>query len=554
MIYDVMLVGSFVGFIAAWVWRRHSIREQALWLLAFAVLITAFIGFLEGRWQAVPAGGVGAVLLAILAIKRSRGPAPKAGLAWASGAGIALLSLASLIPIYLFPLFNLPEPTGQHPVGVRDFDLVDESRTMEAATGQPEGGGERQARKLFVRVWYPAAFIEDAEVRPYATRDEVAAVFEPLATAFRLPPFFFSHLTQVGTHSHVDAPALSATGGRLPVVFFSHGYGSYGSQNWVLMEELASHGYVVFAVTHTGDSAGVLFADGSTARAKPPEQPGDGGVALPPGLRKLIFGVSGDERFAGVVETAAADDPPSLQIKRSAPIWTADRQFIKATLSNGQGPASIADIVAAADFSRVAHMGMSFGGSTSGAVCLADPACVAAVNLDGGDYHYTTLGRTLPAPFLMMHADWRTMGAQIGVDDPVDPNRAFNDFSYEAFAAAGTNPGVYRMRINGVAHLGLSDMGLMLRQPVRGLLAGPRDGAEVVWVINRFTLGFLDKHMRGMGNSFPDETFAAFPEATTPHDASWVRDWFLAKSPDEQARITAEADRIAGRSPAAETP
>ncbi len=67
---------------------------------------------------------------------------------------------------------------------------------------------------------------------------------------------------------------------------------------------------------------------------------------------------------------------------RSLPIWLADRLFVHDRLQAGEVPPNVADLVAASDFSHVGEMGMSFGGSTTGAVCMVDKRCAAAVNLD----------------------------------------------------------------------------------------------------------------------------------------------------------------------------
>jgi hypothetical protein len=190
---------------------------------------------------------------------------------------------------------------------------------------------------------------------------------------------------------------------------------------------------------------------------------------------------------------------------------------------------------------------MSFGGSTSGALCYSGDPCVAGINLDGGDFHLAPLNAEPSAPFLMLHADWRDLPRSIGLDQDGDPARAFNDFSYETFARAGTTPGVYRLRVNHLKHIGISDYGLFLRQPVRGMLAGDIEGAKLAKILNTFVLGFLDHHVRGLDNGFPEAAFAASPGDVDRHDAGLVRDWWMSKSPDEQARIAAEADRVAGR-------
>jgi predicted dienelactone hydrolase len=70
------------------------------------------------------------------------------------------------------------------------------------------------------------------------------------------------------THGYVGAP-VRAGGSRFPVVIFNHGYLLYPWQNTALMEELASHGYVVFSLSHPRDSASYRTLDGTLVEADP---------------------------------------------------------------------------------------------------------------------------------------------------------------------------------------------------------------------------------------------------------------------------------------------
>lgn len=63
-------------------------------------------------------------------------------------------------------------------------------------------------------------------------------------------PFLFSHLDQVHTKSYQDV-SLSTAQSSYPVRVFSHGWTGYHAHNTCQMEELASHGYIIFAPEHT---------------------------------------------------------------------------------------------------------------------------------------------------------------------------------------------------------------------------------------------------------------------------------------------------------------
>jgi predicted dienelactone hydrolase len=114
-----------------------------------------------------------------------------------------------------------PFARGPYPVGVRTLSLTDAAR---------------DARALPTEVWYPATDASAGQDLDPATRD----AYE-LVPGF--PPF---------PQDAVRDAAPRA--GRRPVVLFSHGYGGHRRQSTFLCTHLASHGYVVAAVDHTGNT------------------------------------------------------------------------------------------------------------------------------------------------------------------------------------------------------------------------------------------------------------------------------------------------------------
>jgi predicted dienelactone hydrolase len=111
-----------------------------------------------------------------------------------------------------------PFARGPFPVGVR---TVDE---------------RRGPRALPIEVWYPATDDHAGRDRAPETRD----AYELLPG---LPPAWQEAVR--------DATARL---GRFPLVVFSHGYGGHRRQSTFLCTHLASHGYVVAAVEHTGNT------------------------------------------------------------------------------------------------------------------------------------------------------------------------------------------------------------------------------------------------------------------------------------------------------------
>jgi predicted dienelactone hydrolase len=142
-----------------------------------------------------------------------------------------LVSLLALASVALAPLAS--------PAGA--VDTADPpGRTPLAAEG-PHGVGlttfaaadpSRPGRSLTIDVWYPT--------EP-GTPSGSPASLDVLVTDIPLPG--------VRRDSGVDP------GARYPLVVFSHGSGGVRFQSWFLLQSLASHGYVVVAPDHAGNTA-----------------------------------------------------------------------------------------------------------------------------------------------------------------------------------------------------------------------------------------------------------------------------------------------------------
>ncbi|THF88902.1 dienelactone hydrolase [Deinococcus sp. KSM4-11] len=127
-------------------------------------------------------------------------------------------------------------PRGPHAVGVRTLHLLNPAQPD--VTAELTGGElPRRDRPLTVEVWYPTPGVSGSGQETYEDVLPGALPLEVLGRAWR------------------DAPALE--GGSFPLLIVSHGYP--GSRYFLtnLTENLASKGYVVAAIDHTGST----FAD-----------------------------------------------------------------------------------------------------------------------------------------------------------------------------------------------------------------------------------------------------------------------------------------------------
>lgn len=143
---------------------------------------------------------------------------------------------------------SLPEPGGHYGVGVREAALVDSTRLAVDASGV------ERPRPIMLRLWYPA---EDStsQPRPYMHRDVAHAWRSTL-------PVPAGWETGVRPNA-IDDALLADPSERWPVLLFSHGR-SFPAENYqILLEQLASRGWVIVAISHVGEEALTRLPDGT---------------------------------------------------------------------------------------------------------------------------------------------------------------------------------------------------------------------------------------------------------------------------------------------------
>lgn len=181
-----------------------------------------------------------------------------------SGGLLLLVALTAQLPVAstlagqdrVLPI-ELPEPWGEYGVGVRTLVVVDSTRTATSEAGRTV------PRPILVRIWYPAATGSTAVPRPYMHPDVAEAWRStlPAASGFE---------AGVVTHGVDDAP-LAAERERWPVLLFSHGR-SYPVENYqILLEQLASRGWLIVAISHPGEEARTRLPDGTSFAFSGPE-------------------------------------------------------------------------------------------------------------------------------------------------------------------------------------------------------------------------------------------------------------------------------------------
>ncbi|MEM8986734.1 MAG: hypothetical protein AAGC95_08430 [Pseudomonadota bacterium] len=540
----LLLIALTIGAIAWWV-RPLPGRTAILAAVAAITFTLGVYGALNDRWQASLSAAFGFFLFLPLIISVFQRKAAPKNPPYASGPAFTVLALVAGGLLHFFPITNLPEPSGPNTVGIRTFELTDDTRKGVL------GVGENAPRRLLVRVWYPAEKPEDARPAYYFNDLEAKSTargfgdvigFGPLAT-------FFKHAK---TNAYPDA-ALVSDMKVLPTIFFSHGAIGHLAQNTVLMEELASHGYAVYSIQHTGDSAPTAFPNGDVIPSDPAlkiemETSNEVLGKYDDAKAKALGSDDLDERFAGQLDWMSRRQTDGEKMTYSEPIWVEDRLFVHNALQSGNAPNHVMDVVARSNFESTGQMGMSFGGAVTGPLCIIDERCAAGVNLDGAVFSPSTFAQEIKQPFMMFYSDhdimYKLLLEKEYYTEDLSDNHWLYEFHYEGFKTAGLRQDIHRIEMSQVTHTGLTDYPLFMRPPLQGPVLGSAPTDVIMGAQNAFILGFFNTYLRGIESGFPDTQLKAYSDYIERRDASHIREWWLSKPEEERALVKEKIEEV----------
>lgn len=271
---------------------------------------------------------------------------------------------------YLSPAFKpFPKPTGPFAVGTTSLEFTDPSR-KEIYSENPD-----DQRILSVRFYYPSLQSSDFNKYPYLSK-KMPYFQQYFASRYHLTnataKLLFGNIT---THSY-ENPPLADTNKKYPVILFSHGGLGFPSDMYsVILENLASHGYIVVAIDHPYFNGLTLYNNGK--------------VITEQKLSNQFNKMSQSEQKAflsTIVET-----------------FKADMKFMVDELAKlNENPENI--FYQRLDLEHIAAMGHSAGGTSAIEFCRADSRCKAAVDLDGW-YDHVIGKEPINKPLLLIFAE-----------------------------------------------------------------------------------------------------------------------------------------------------
>ncbi|MEV6595884.1 acetylhydrolase [Actinoplanes sp. NPDC051346] len=366
-------------------------------------------------------------------------PLEGAGRAWATPAGPGPARL------------RLPAPTGPHRVGTVSLHLVDRSRP------DPVAGAGRH-RELMASLWYPAA--RDARRHPVVPWMPAA----PLRALLVSAGFDADAVAAPLTAGHDGAPVLR-TIGRRPVIVFSHGANGHRSETTIVVQELASHGYVVVTVDHTD-----AFSEFPDGRLTVP----DDDVPVTP------WDHARDIRFVlDRIEDLAAGRNPDAEHR---------------TLPTG--------LSAVLDPRRIAMFGFSKGATATVLVMNTDRRVRAGLSFDGPMQSRPPV-REIDRPFMLMTAEF-TRAAEPAVEELWSLLRGWRLNVHTDGALHGAFCDNQWLIPQLAAIIGMSD------EDLAGWI-GTLDPARAVRIQQAYPLAFFDLRLRHRGHLL-DGPNPAFPQ------------------------------------------
>jgi len=365
---------------------------------------------------------------------------------------------------YIAPIIKLfPKLTGKYFVGSEKLYFIDGQRK------ELFSHNINDQRILTGHIFFPTENIIGLKRIQYLS-DKIPFLKKSLAVFWRIPEWL-THLffSNVSTNAYLSA-SLSESKSRYPVVLFSHGLLGLPSDAYlVILEELASHGYIVIGIDHSYFNLITVFPDGSFASSK----------KLTAEFEKLLPGEQNE-----------------FQAKAIG-IYKTDIKFVLDQLATvNQDPAS--KFYRRLDLEKVCVMGHSAGGTASIELCRNDVRCKAAINLDGW-YDHIIGAEPIQQPLLLLFGS-----KSIEVVEPTAEYLKKKQLTKELYFECEQKISEHRKRLcavqncsmiilPNVSHGDFGD-GILLKWPLRAL--NDADSYQTILTINKHILEFLDKNLK----------------------------------------------------------
>lgn len=259
---------------------------------------------------------------------------------------------------------------------------------------------------------------------------------------------------------------------KYPFVLFCHGFAMFRNSNLSLMQELASHGYIVGSIDLDYETMWSVHEDKSITFFDPKE-------------------------WLELKNAKSDKKVDELSVKwdhiRENDMNNAIYHILALTEQKNTNL-----IFQKIDTNHIAMVGHSYGGSVATSVGRDNPKVKAAINMDGTAYgeivkfHTNSIEDNMnpyPIPILMMYSQphYEMIPKFEKLYGDTYPNEVVLEHAKEGYLA----------KVKGSDHFSFSDM--HLNAPLAAIASGAtqtRDSKETIKVINHIILNFLDKYLK----------------------------------------------------------
>jgi hypothetical protein len=241
------------------------------------------------------------------------------------------------------------------------------------------------------------------------------------------------------------------------------------------MEELASHGYIVFSISHHYECKFSSYPDGrfiyidmNSLRLQKIMQEMQTPKAMEL-IQKMYNASNDEERIQVFVET---NNILPMALTESPKYWAEDISFFIDQLENINNEHKI--FKEKLNLDRIGVFGMSMGGIASTEICITDKRIKTCVSIDGG-LNGSILSEELQIPLLFLNSK-RFLG-------------------YGNLFTSKSKMDCYSLSVKDSDHYNFSDYS-MYPVPSISFLLGTIDGEKTIEIMNVIVLGFFDKYLK----------------------------------------------------------
>ena len=430
-----------------WLVRRPGRGVNGVLSAVVALVATLHVGFEGARFHMAPTYLLGSCLAGLshwAAGFRNRRWRSRLWVRAAVGLPVILFVVVAAALPTVFPVFTYPNPSGPYGIGTAEYELKNAPR----------------GRDLVIQAWYPTGTGTRGARAGITSRPQLLEA--AYASFTGLPKPLFQNIRFVRTHAIQNA-ALVPDQSRFPVVLFSHGpLSANRSQSIFQMEALASRGFIVVAIDHTGYASTTIFPDGHT---------------VPPSS-DATWPVFVDARSTAMLNT-----------------WVADVRFVIDRLEelNADDPNGL--LTGRLDLARIGYVGASFGGSVVVQALLDEPRIKAGIAQDGKPYFSDQTLTDLHRPLMYMQSAapyMKSSDAQLarwGLTAALFKTAEQDHYARQMQLFSRANAPIYNVYIRRTNHVTFSDLYLIIGVPDPALM----DIRRAHTIINDYTVAFFDQ-------------------------------------------------------------